>query len=757
MRAAVAAAQAAEKAAAEKAAAEKAAAEKAAAEKAAAEKAAAEKAAAEKAAAEKAAAEKAAAEKAAAEKAAAEKAAAEKAAAEKAAAEKAAAEKAAAEKAAAEKAAAEKAAAEKAAAEKAAAEKAAAEKAAAEKAAAEKAAAEKAAAEKAAAEKAAAEKAAAEKAAAEKAAAEKAAAEKAAAEKVRVEALRKKAEAEREARDKAQKAKRQPSGSGKQESGEKAALREKAVAEYKDLVTRFPGTAAAAGAAARLREMGVSFDSPVPPQVAAATGNAQVLTLEVGQAADIGFDVRNPQQAGEVSRKVYIPFSVTNRGNGPDSYYLESGFPSAYSAQFAAASRPDRAVNLTPVLAPGESFEGVLSLTVPPTAVDGTKIIYPVKAASQFAREVSQSRDVILVASAPLLRMVLKPDKPQLLPGERVTYRAALLNIGSATATGISIRFNYPPQYEPVDFVPAGFKQEMKAALVMDGLQIKSGEKREYTVQFQLKDEALAQQELFLRGEAVNQDLGTRDSFVSTVSVVRPVSDVLVRSSIGKTMVIPGQVVAIPLIVTNAGNVREDFAIRAKLPERYSHSFFQDMNRDGIRQPNEPVINHVGPLSPREDMYVVMEVSTSATEKDGTEAQLSVDLESENAQGGRASASVRLRFSRPVLELAMAGRGGRLRPGDVNGLELSCMNTGSNMAKNVELESTLPDPVELVASDPPFTAGKGGAYLWRFEELGSGEKRSIKLTYRLKPTAPVGAHLQLKNVLTYQDQLGNRY
>ena len=56
-----------------------------------------------------------------------------------------------------------------------------------------------------------------------------------------------------------------------------------------------------------------------------------------------------------------------------------------------------------------------------------------------------------------------------------------------------------------------------------------------------------------------------------------------------------------------------------------------------------------------------------------------------------------------------------------------------------------------------FARADNGVYTWRFDELGAGERRSIKVTYRVKPGIAVGTNMQLKNLLNYQDQLGNRY
>ena len=297
----------------------------------------------------------------------------------------------------------------------------------------------------------------------------------------------------------------------------------------------------------------------------------------------------------------------------------------------------------------------------------------------------------------------------------------------------------------------------MKAALVIDGVELGSGQSREFVASFQLKEEALAQQELFLRGEVVNDQLDSRDSFISTATVVQAVTNVIAKAATNRLVVIPGQVVSIPVVITNAGNVRDDFTIRPQVPESLSYTFYQDQNRDGVRQSNEPVINHVGPLAPREESYAVIEVATNATERDGIETSFEVGFESELNRSTKGSAQFSLLYSRPVVELSMIGKGGRLKPGEVSSFDLTFTNRGSNMAKLVELESTLPFPLELVASDPPFGVGNAGEYKWKVEELGPGEKRNISVSFRVKPEAVVGTNIQLKNVLKYQDQLGNRY
>ncbi|WP_407925347.1 outer membrane protein assembly factor BamD [Geomonas ferrireducens] len=618
---------------------------------------------------------------------------------------------------------------------------AAAEKAAAERAAAERAAAVKASAEKAAAEKAAADKAALDAAAERAVAAQKAAAEKAAAEK---------AAAPREVKEK-----KVSVAKHVKEKGKSSALRKKAIAGYKDVIDRYPGTPAAANASAKLLQLGIEYPVVKKGGAAAPQGEVtQVFNIEVAQYADLDVRLGAAGENQEAGKRFVIPMDIVNSGNGSDSFLLESGFPPEYDFHFAAADTPDVAIKSTPTLQVGEKFRGLAVGTIPRGNIDGQKSSYPVKVVSAFAREASQTKEIALRTSAPLLRAVVKSDKTKLLPGEKVSYRVSLLNIGSASARDVTLRVSYPPQYEPSG-TPAGFKKE-NGALVLDGMRLKSGESQDHNLTFRLKDEALADQELIVRADIVNGALGKKESFVSATSFVQRVSGVTARSGAGKLVAIPGQTVSVPLVITNTGNVREVFAIKASVPAHATYTFYDDVNRDGKRQNSEPIINHVGPLSPKEEAYVIMEMETPASALDGAVAAASVRFEPEAADRA-AAVNLQLTYSRPIVELTLAARGGKLKPGEVSSLDLNCVNRGSSLAKQVILQSALPAQLELVAAEPAFSRYDNGVYLWRLDELGAGEKRSIKVTYRVKPGVAVGTSMQMKNSLNYQDLLGNRY
>ena len=107
--------------------------------------------------------------------------------------------------------------------------------------------------------------------------------------------------------------------------------------------------------------------------------------------------------------------------------------------------------------------------------------------------------------------------------------------------------------------------------------------------------------------------------------------------------------------------------------------------------------------------------------------------------------------------MAMTAPEGRLKPGQVASFDLTITNRGSNLARVVEFQGSWPDQLELIAAEPAVSSAGTGNILWKFKELGAGEKRIIKVSFRVRSGIGVGTSIQVKNLLSYEDQLGNRY
>ncbi len=542
-------------------------------------------------------------------------------------------------------------------------------------------------------------------------------------------------------------------------------MKERAIKQYQSVQEKFPGTQAASLAAERLK--GLQVGSPAPDRkpgrvtetLRGGTGGgntANIVNLEVGQYAAADFSVRPITKSREAGMNISVPFEVVNRGNGPDSFILEEGFPTEYKARIAAVAHPELTLASTPQLAPGESFAGIVALTVPAAIVDGQRIAYPIRLVSKFDRDISLSKEISLVFSAPLLRMVVRPDKEIVLPGETVTYKMALLNVGSATAKKISFSLSYPAQYEPVEPLPAGFRRDGMSRLAVDEMEVASGGKKEFTVSFRLRDEALAGQELFCRAELHNSALQLSEAFLSSAAVVGKVAGVVVRVQNERRTVLPGERVVIPVSVVNMGNLRENLTIKTSIPSSMRYAIYRT-GGSGVKQTDELVTGSLSSLSPREEVSLKIELFVPASVTDKSETSFTITFEPESDRNKSAVALVHLVYSRPVVTLEMEAKSGRLKPGEIAHLVLTAVNSGSSMAKDVEVMSLLPERIDVVASEPVASDGQKGEHIWQFSELGPGEKRSIVLAYRVRPGVAAGTNLQIENRFRYKDQLGNSY
>lgn len=538
-------------------------------------------------------------------------------------------------------------------------------------------------------------------------------------------------------------------------------MKDRAIHEYRSVQKKYPGTQAALDAADRLKALETS-QTATARQAEHLTDTkdtetkATTVTLEVGQFAAADLSLRPYKEIREAGVTVSIPFEVVNRGNGADSFALNAGFPTEYRSRIASADHPESTLTSTPTLAPGERFSGMVALTVPAAIIDGQRSLYPLKMVSNFDRDISASKEIPLTFSAPLLRMIVRPEKDIVLPGETISYRMALLNVGSAAANKTSFSISYPPHYEPVEPLPTGFRHDGSSRIVVDKIKVGSGGREEFNLAFRLKQDAIAGQELFCRVEVTNRALNLTEEFLSAPAAVGRVSGVAVKVHNDRRTVLPGEKVVIPVSVCNKGNFRENLIIKTSIPAAIRYALYRD-EASSVTQANNLISGSINALSPGEEASLRIELVAPAKVIDRTDLSFTITCETASDRSKSATAAVQLVYARPVVALAMEAKKGRLKPGEIAHLVLSAVNNGSSMAKNVEVISHLPERIEVVAAEPAAFENRQGERLWQFSELGPGEKRSIVLTYRVKPGVTAGTNLQIENRFRYKDQLGNFY
>lgn len=156
--------------------------------------------------------------------------------------------------------------------------------------------------------------------------------------------------------------------------------------------------------------------------------------------------------------QVSFPHTVTNTGNGPDSYALTAVqvaggvFTLTNIEIYADASCdgiPDNAVNMTATttLSPGAPFCFIVTANVPATALNLQTVAMTITATSvndTLAKDTNT--DTVIVTTNAVVDVTKSLDIAQGPEGQTFTYTIAYSNRGNATATNVSI----------TDMVPTG-------------------------------------------------------------------------------------------------------------------------------------------------------------------------------------------------------------------------------------------------------------------------------------------------------------
>lgn len=228
-----------------------------------------------------------------------------------------------------------------------------------------------------------------------------------------------------------------------------------------------------------------------------------------------------PDKSFEVDRRGRLFFELANNGNSREEFQLKTTASPEYAVRFSSADDDMVSIERVSVSA-GKKFKGVISFQMPHDRIDGFKMTLPIKAVSGRFTDVSFSRDVIITASAPLIRAVAKPNKAKAYSGEPFQYRITLINTGSLAARKLAVRIELPGQLEFVESKKAGYAIESDRVAVYGVETLLSGGLKEVVLHVKVKDSIEDKSDLHCQIEVTNEQLKHKSYFSSIpVSVVR--------------------------------------------------------------------------------------------------------------------------------------------------------------------------------------------------------------------------------------------
>ncbi len=210
---------------------------------------------------------------------------------------------------------------------------------------------------------------------------------------------------------------------------------------------------------------------------AAADSPGQILTLPA------------VEPVATAARETLIPLAINNPGILPDSFKILTDLPASWKVSLVENGKQ---IEITPEIAPGSSRKLYLSITLPPTMLDGQSVAIPLQIASNVARERTIPGELRIIAAASLVRAVV--NKLEIVDNDqkRAECLVSVLNVGSADAEKLTLSVAYSTAYEPQKDSATPFRKGSDGTVKIGSQRIASGELQEYRLNFRLKGKSPA-------------------------------------------------------------------------------------------------------------------------------------------------------------------------------------------------------------------------------------------------------------------------
>jgi uncharacterized repeat protein (TIGR01451 family) len=214
-----------------------------------------------------------------------------------------------------------------------------------------------------------------------------------------------------------------------------------------------------------------------------------------------------------------IPFEVANLGPSDEDFLLETSAPSEYETTLAVAGKSDdKLARVT--IGTATPLKGSILFRMPSDKIDGQKTTVSLRAVSEKYHHVVQARETQIITAAPLVRIVAKPEKQKLAPGEQTRYRVTVINAGTLPAREVTVRVLLPAQLELLEDSGQPYLREAADRIVFKVDLLETGKLAEFNMDVKVSENSLIGQELRSRIEVVNNQLQTKELFTSAPVVV---------------------------------------------------------------------------------------------------------------------------------------------------------------------------------------------------------------------------------------------
>jgi uncharacterized repeat protein (TIGR01451 family) len=505
----------------------------------------------------------------------------------------------------------------------------------------------------------------------------------------------------------------------------------------------------------------------VPTTTPSAPAQAGGLNITVKQVPNLVLALTRASESASPGQTVRLPLTVTNSGNKEDQFRLETDLPAEYQPTFSLAGMPSAESGLpilvTPQLARGSSVDVVLNLRVPETATDGQQRRFFVRAASQADYQIMRIADGSINVVAPALAATSNVSQSSVMPGDTFNQTIVVRNAGSTPARSSRADFVFNPNFELVSATPSpvAYDQTSRTAIWSLG-DLGGRDAREINVKLRALPDALAATNPLGRGMLRTQSLPFASNFDSPNITVGKIPRARIDAVSPGLTVTPGDTTFVPFVVRNPGNGTDAYELRITAPGAPQATIYADTNGDGQHQESEPAVTQTAPIEPQGGQFpMLLRVQVPSTTADRQQFSYNVVARSLSSNRVASEASTILTVATPKVRVRTEQVTDASAPGDTIFYRLVLVNESSGLAKNLVVNETLPEALELVSSDPALNPqdAPGGAqrFTWRVAELAPGDTAVLRIAVRLRPNLQAEMNLTTRHTLTYQDSNGNNY
>jgi tetratricopeptide (TPR) repeat protein len=238
------------------------------------------------------------------------------------------------------------------------------------------------------------------------------------------------------------------------------------------------------------------------------------------ESIKVAVSIRDSGVVTAVNESGNLPVDISNHGKRSEEFILEVIAPVEYGAFVAPTSKTNEAVTRIK-LAAGETFKGNLIFIMPADKVDGNRISLTIKVRSAVYNDVVQQKSAVVIASAPLVRVVAKLAGSQLVADAQLRYKVTILNVGSIAARMLTVRLQLPPQLDFQDAPDIKFNQEPGGSLIFRVEQIETGKLVEINLDVKLSKSSRIGQPMRSQVEIINGQLQRKDIFTVNIAALQ--------------------------------------------------------------------------------------------------------------------------------------------------------------------------------------------------------------------------------------------